>query len=273
MVDDEGSTTFFSLSTEELALIYFSINYPDQGWDLLKAAYTDLTEKEQAIFGTAARNSLLSKDLCAITEDGIIALPEELEQAVFPLVNFSKILNLYRVVENEPTYWTVFINHDRDFTFHTTPSTAVHQILHGSLAELPEMVAAFFELDNSPSGNNQTIEIGDKTPVKLILDTFDGAEGLGLDLLIAAGWPEEFAPQFLEDVVSQQDWGLIAKKETDYKTYLEKSGQLPDEMIIYVRGPNRLWLISYRDNPDKVVESVQLATQKILHNQIGSVLV
>lgn len=197
-----GKTAFFTLSIEEVALAAYIINKPDYARALLAQTYPGQSEAEIAAVATAARNSLISKDLCIISDRDSLQIPEILQRTVFLLDHFDRVLGFYRNLAGDEWYLDAFLNQDQDFTCQTDQYGIIQNLTYGPLDSLPDLLTGLVFPREFDTVSGESILLENDLLLESVMKVINQPGEGGVDVFLKAGMKKDLAELLHADLLN-----------------------------------------------------------------------
>ncbi|MBN2385607.1 MAG: hypothetical protein JXB85_01205 [Anaerolineales bacterium] len=259
----------FSLGLEELSLALGMINCPELGRDVLAAIYPEADQQEVDIRLSTASHSMLARGLCTISAAGAPVLDPILEQALFPLARYDRLLQVSLVRPAGQIGATIHTQKRRGFTSHTIQSGVIHILESGPLEALPGFLEnVFAEMGHGGQSARIKARI---TPALLGEATSRGQNQAQVkQSLVDAGWKAAEAGQLAEDVVGQTLRATILRLETKHSDTIEDVQKSTKPMLLLLKGQQRTWAFEFPSADDSAQGSIQLLDRKALETLLKS---
>jgi hypothetical protein len=268
---DVDELSFYSLSVEELAFIYYLLNSPEAGERLLRSTYREIEEEQYYLCLTAGRNALLAKDLITDFENNVYSIVEDLQRAVSTTLNFDQLITLYKENLEGTWYSVVHLNQETDFAYHFNYLGAVHDLIYGSQIQMANLANLFFDLEDLPGSEDGELMGIDHSNLTMILQSIDNPAQLSSKILEDSGWNAEEISAFENDLRNRTVLGICGRGKSDYENFTAGSEDLPEKMLIFLVGAERNWIIR-ADGQAKKELSIQAVSGETMINSLGEFL-
>ncbi len=265
-------TAFFTLSIEEVALAAYIINKPDFGRSLLARTYPDQSEAEIAAAATAARNSLISKDLCTISDRSTLQIPEVLQQAVFLLDHFDRVLGFYRNLEGDEWYLDAFLNQDQDFTCHTDQYGIIQNLIYGPLDSLPDLLSGLIFPGEFDTKSGESIQLKMDFKLEKMMEVLNEPEQVGVDDLLKVGMEKEQADLLAADLQHQRVLSTISLTIANPNTYPDLKEEIPKKVLAVIGSQQRTWIFPFEEGVLPAGDQIHLTSRGNFQNLLSVLL-
>jgi hypothetical protein len=236
-------TSFHTLGLEELALALGILNKADMGYALMRSVYENLTTEQIEERLTAAGHSLLARGDIAISDKGSPILEDGLENAIFPLIHFDKILQLSVVRGGDQFASSIHIQEGKKFTSHNVQADVVHVLEHGDVKDLPMyLVDAFSEIgkDETESG----AVAARITPTMLASAAREKNIKKLEEVFVKENWHQKDAKELASDLIDQIVRVTLLFQLVNSTQSSPVQGE-EGKMIWLLQGKNRSWLFEF----------------------------
>jgi hypothetical protein len=235
-----------ALGAEEFALVLGLAGRANEGRAILNATHPDQKDLDITEMLTASSHSLLARGLCQISGDDQPVLERRMETVIRPLLDFSEILYLNFVANEEVLELVIHINPARGFCGHWNKNEIVHLMEFGDYRHLhPYLMDALGLVLSEKDPSHPPVQ--GKIPGNFLEKAIEAAQDSApvLSMLKEAGWTEEDAGLLAGDTLSRVSRGSLVRVKITPDDPPDAIGTAPRSALFFEIGSKYDWAFQY----------------------------
>lgn len=266
----------FSLSIDELALVYSAINMPEAGIAVLNDYYGKLGKSSIEDKLTTASHSLLSKKLATVNVHGTVVLDENFEKTIFALAKFKNMVQVTRNSKEypEPIIYNIYINHSGRFTCHSVENGMIHNFSSGDLLALPQVIIGLINLPSNidPQISENLIQGKNQISGQDFAQLPDMGVNRAARLLKTLGFNDVASEKLADDACNNILRGSIIVSNLSSDNIASADLSSAGAGFLYLAGKSSAWIYSFDEANDNTVGKISVGVADVIQREISTML-
>ena len=251
----------YSLSCDEMALVFSMLNMPEVSKSILFAAYPDAHETglEQKLF--TASHSLLARGYARISDKATAVLDDQIVELFTPLGRHKNMLQLALNTSRDESGLSVihiYIGRNGHFTSRSIELGVVYHLHTGKMEDLPGLILEWLAM---PAEITAELDAGLRaaklTMKMLTLAEFEekGPRETG-KILRELGYPTLIAEALAQDACAPLRRANLAVMNINSETSASAGPDVTGEGFFTLSGKKSSWLFPFQVGEDQMVADV-----------------
>ncbi len=259
----KDSVITFSLGVEEIALALGLINARGLGQQLINAVYKDVNAENADVRLTVAGHSLLAHGLSKISKEGAPVLEPALEQALFPLVRFDRLIQMSVIREGKLDNASIHVRDGLTFTSHSNQAGIVHVLRHGKSDQLSEYITSLFVDLNTGAKTQKT---GGKLTPGSVTEVFKNGRNKEkvIGILTGKGWAKDLAGDLAKELSEETFRAILVRINASQDVSMEALNKSTKPMLVISAGKEKTWLVSFASSDESCEGTLEIVDKKRL---------